>query len=134
MTYIVKRRRGSTSMVCVYTCSLHGAFDVEVQRDENGDAPDMIVCGVDLNDPLWREGHRRWCDRPATWTPSALVACRVRRFEVARGKWEKPERPTYLDTRELGEGQSMDEFRAKRREVWERKRQEDVMNVKKGFL
>lgn len=72
------------------------------------------------------------CGTLAHWTPSP-IACRVPRFEVSRGKWEKPERPTYLDTRELGEGQSMDEFRAKRKAVWEEKRKADVMAIKRGL-
>ena len=43
---------------------------------------------------------------------------KVRLVEAVRGKWEKPERKTYLDTRKLGEGQSLEEFQAKRRKMW----------------
>lgn len=115
----------SAPIVCVYTCPEHGEFDCEVQRDGRGEAPDVIAC------PILMEDECR-CGLLCTWTPTP-VASRVRRFEVVKGKWEKPERPTYLDTRRLGEGQSMEEFRAERRAVWERKRQQDVMAVKKGF-
>lgn len=103
-------------IICDYTCE---ACAIVFESAVPSPAPDDVEC------------HE--CGGRATWTPSALVACRVRRVEVVRGGWQKPERPTYLDTRELGEGQSMDEFRAKRKAVWEERRKADVMAFKKGF-
>jgi hypothetical protein len=139
MTYTVKHRGDRTAtIVCVYTCEVHGEMEVEVQRDENGSAPDTTKCRVLVDSPP-HEHHdgrtyvfRGYCDRPSTWTPQPIT-CRVKRFEVVRGGWEKPERKTFLDTRELGEGQSMEEFQKKRKAVWDEKRKRDVMEIKKGF-
>lgn len=66
-------------------------------------APDFVGC--------------EFCDEQARWSPSPVMG-RVRLIEVTRGKWEKPERKTYLDTRKLGEGQDLEEFQAERRKVW----------------
>lgn len=150
MSYTVKIRGDSTRpMLCVYRCPEHGEFDAEVMRDETGGAPEVIPCPVTVGwegqaerppgtfgatDPGNADGsiYEVLCKQPATWTPSA-VACRVRRIEAVKGKWEKPEKRTYLDTRELGEGQDIDDFREKRAKIWEEKRQQDVMAFKKGF-
>jgi hypothetical protein len=129
MTFVVKHRGDSTKpIVATYMCPEHGEFDAEVERDENGEAPDAIECGEEIavgmtTHPLSGEPviEYRQCMRRATWTPSP-IACRVRRVEVTRGKWEKPERKTYLDTRKLGEGQSAEEFQAERRKMWAEKR------------
>lgn len=108
MTFTIRIRGDSTRPVlAVYTCEEHGPFDAEVQREPNGDTPDEVPCVE--------------CSAPATWTPSAVMG-KVKAWEVVRGKYEKPERPTYLDTRELGEGQSYDDFKAKRAKVWDEKR------------
>lgn len=129
-------------IVCCYTCPEHGEFDAEVQRNENGEAPDEIECTAVVDTPPilqtdgWLKGRhavfRGYCSLPSTWTPSP-VGCRVRRVEAVKGKWEKPERPTYLDTRELAEGMDIEEFEAKRAAIWDEKRKQDVMNIKKGF-
>jgi hypothetical protein len=108
-------------IVAVYTCPEHGAFDCEVRRNEIGEAPDVITC-----DELEEDGCR--CELEATWTPSA-VSCRVRRVEVVRGKWEKPERNTYLDTRKLGEGQDPAEFQAERKKMWREKRMRELKDL-----
>lgn len=130
MTFVRKFSGDRTSpIVAVYTCPEHGEFDAVVQRDENGEAPDEIQCGAEQS----FNGPEPWCERLATWTPSP-VAARVRRIEAVKGKWDRPERKTFLDTRELGEGMDIDEWRAKRAAIWEERRQEDVMNYKKGLF
>lgn len=130
MTFVRKFSGDRTApIVAVYSCPEHGEFDATVDRDANGEAPDTVVCCAGL--VLLAGNSHICCELLATWTPSP-VAARVRRFEVVRGKWEKPSRPTYLDTRELGEGMEMEEFQEKRKAIWERKRQEDVMAVKRG--
>jgi hypothetical protein len=150
MTFIRRHSGDSTRpIVAVYTCPVHGEFDAEVQRDENGEAPDMVACTIE--DDCWGCGGQpsapgaahccevcmgksiASCQRGAPWTPSP-VAARVRRVEAVKGTWEKPERETYLDTTELGEGMDIDDFREKRAAIWERRRQEEVMAVKKGML
>lgn len=141
MTFLRKHSGDSTRpIIAVYTCPEHGEFDAEVARDENGEAPDVIPCEFGLGATI-RQGqsesgwvaHIALCSEPATWTPSPTVGCRVRRVEVSRGKYEKPERKTYLDTRELGEGQSVEEFQAKRRKIWREKREAEAMAIRKGF-
>lgn len=130
MTFIRKyngkteRPTESDPVVACYTCLEHGLFDCEVERDGRGEAPDLIACPAPV-------GETR-CGLLCGWTPTP-VACRVRRIEAVKGKWDPPARPTYLDTRELGEGMDMEDFQAKRAAVWERKRQEDVMAIKKEW-
>lgn len=148
MTYTSKFRSASGKVVALFTCPEHGTFEAEVERMENGEAPDEIDCTCEVSDDaarrhasammsgFWSHSkpttvlpsmaelteYCKACRLPATWTPSADIACKVRRIEAVRGKWEKPERKTYLDTRKLGEGQSVDEFRAERRKVWREQR------------
>lgn len=114
-------------IVCVYTCPEHGAFDAEVVREADGGAPEIIQCGAEIGIRA-EGGMMHHCEHAATWTPSA-VACRVRRIEVSRGKWESPERKTYLDTRKLGEGQSVEEFQAERKKVWNDQRHKRVKDL-----
>ncbi len=57
------------------------------------------------------------CSKPAPIADSPVMG-RVRLIEAVKGRWEKPERKTWLDTRNLGEGQSAEEFRAERKKVW----------------
>jgi hypothetical protein len=123
--YVSKFRPAGGRVVACYTCEEHGEFDTVVERDSNGEAPDTITCRYGLS-------PETECSRTARWTPTPIPG-RVRRIEVSRGKWEKPERSTYLDTRELGEGQSMEEFQKKRKAVWDEKRKAEVMEIKKGF-
>lgn len=101
-------------IICDYTCE---GCEIVFEASVESPAPDNIDCPG--------------CEGQARWMPSASVACRVKRWEVVRGKWEKPERKTYLDTRKLGEGQSIEEFRAERRRVWEERRKEHVMEMLK---
>lgn len=137
MTFIVKFRGDTTRpIVAVYTCPVHGEFDATVARDESGGAPEEVKCMVWLpQEHPEIVGHHHptaYCGEWATWTPSP-VACRVRRIEAVKGKWEKPERKTFLDTRDLAEGMDIDDFREKRAQIWEEKRQAEVMEIKKGF-
>jgi hypothetical protein len=125
VTYVSKFRPAGGRVVACYTCPDHGKFNTEVDRDERGEAPDAITCRYGLS-------PETECTCTATWTPTPIPG-RVRRIEVSRGGWQKPERSTYLDTRKLGEGQSLEEFQAERKKVWQRKREADVMEIKKGF-
>lgn len=147
MTYVRKfngkaANSNQEPMVACYTCPEHGEFDCEVRRDENGEAPDAVECPAEsdimvqiANDrsmTFTSDEERRHflaCGIVSDWTPSASVGCRVRRIEVTRGKWEPPERKTFLDTRKLGEGQSMDEFKAERKKVWDERRRQTVKEL-----
>jgi hypothetical protein len=111
MTYVVKVRGAGGLVVAEYECPAHGRFEVTVQREANGDPPEHACCSfVDANG--------RWCDRLSPWRPSSVRGW-VKRGEVQRGKSEAPEHPTWMSTRELGEGMSMAEWQAKRDKVWE---------------
>lgn len=128
MTFIIRHRGDSTRpILCTYMCPEHGEFDAMVERDENGEAPDVITC--DALDPLpGDEAESVMCCLDATWTPSP-ISCRVRRVEVVRGNYEKPERHTYLDTRKLGEGQDPAEFQAERKKIWTEERRKRVKEL-----
>lgn len=147
MSFVVKSRGDrSATIVCIYTCPVHGEFDAEVKRDEQGSSPDLVACPV--VDDCWDCGGQpsapgrplgacitcdNTCTAPcaldSTWTPSSAVSCRVRRVEVTRGKWEKPERHTFLDTRKLGEGQDPEEFQAERKRMWTEERRKKVKDL-----
>lgn len=115
MTFAIKFRGDTTRpVVAEYECPACGRFTAIVERDHAGDPPEIVSCAT--------------CAGEAEYRISA-VAGRVRRFEVVRGGWQKPERKTYLDTRNLGEGQPIEEFRAERKKVWEEKRQRETMDL-----
>lgn len=144
MTYVTKFRSSSGTITAVYTCPDHGEFDATIDREANGDAPDFAPCPVDEecygcggqpNAPgapdckVCNGAAHAPCNLESTWTPSAAIGCRVRRVEVVRGGWEKPERKTYLDTRKLGEGQDVGEFQAERKKVWAEQRRKRVKEL-----
>ncbi|HVJ93287.1 MAG TPA: hypothetical protein VM580_25980 [Labilithrix sp.] len=121
MTYIVKTRGAGGLVVAEYECPTHGRFTVTVQREANGDPPESTYC------PATADAYRGVdetkfvppaCARVSPWRPSSVRGW-VKRGEVARGKSDAQERPTWMSTRELGEGMSMAEWQAKRDAAWE---------------
>ena len=92
-----------------WECPVHGLFESTAPPHV-----DSIPCPV--------------CDAPSPWRPSPVHG-RVRRVEVVRGRWSKPERPTYYNTQALGEGQDPAEWRASRAKVWDEKRKAEVMQI-----
>lgn len=117
MPFVIKMRsEGRTRMVAAeYHCDLHGRFELDVERNDQGDAPDTIPCPIGT------------CGGPAVYCISAPMT-RVRNIEAAvKGKWQKPERKTWTDTSALGEGQPLYEWKEDRDKVWEEKRKEDVV-------
>lgn len=115
------RTSGSTDRptVAEYDCPAHGRFSLEVARDESGDAPSSVACPRDL------------CGCDSTWCVSAPRVA-VRRVEVERGGWQKPERKTWLDTRNLGEGQDIDDFRADRERIRDDERRRGLKELLDG--
>jgi hypothetical protein len=77
-----------------YTCTACGTFEAMVVSP----APDAILCPT--------------CSALATWAPTP-IAGRVKIGEVTRGKVDAAP-PGAMDTRLLGEGMSMKEWRAGR--------------------
>ncbi len=112
--------RGSPSprTLADYHCEKHGRFELDVARTPEGDAPDEVFCPA------------HGCGLTSTWCISAPLA-RVNPIEAVKGGWTRPERPTYTDTRNLGEGQALYDWKSDRAEVWERRRQADVMKFAK---
>lgn len=126
MSFIRKYRGAPTATIAAeYECEVHGRFEIDVERDPNGDAPDVIPCpvlqpGSDIDDMP--------CGRAAIWCISAPLA-RVRRIEAAvKGKWQKPEFKTWTDTSAIAEGQPLYEWKEDRAKVWEEKRRQDVVD------
>lgn len=131
MSYVLKVRGDfSRPIVAEYTCPEHGTFSCYVNREPNGDAPDEVACPEKIEAIVGgtHEAVTIECELRSTWTPSRVLG-RVKRWEAVRGKWEKPERKTYLDTRELGEGQDIEEFKAKRRAIWDEKRRAEIKEM-----
>lgn len=76
-------------------------------------APDVVACD---------------CGAMAEWMPSAIHGS-VRMGEVSRGPVAKPDSPMFLDTRELGEGMPLKEFKAKRRKLYEERRHKESKDL-----
>lgn len=117
MPWILKHKRSTQPMIAEYLCPVHGRFTLTVDRDANGDPPAQAKCPTNAIEIA--------CGEISAFAISSPGYAKVRNWEVVRGKWEKPERPTYFDTRELGEGQPLEEFRAKRAKVWEEHRYQE---------
>lgn len=105
MTFKIKVRGDhSAPMMQDFLCDNCGPISAVAPRDVDG-----ILCP---------DG----CGRIAVWVMSAPASIGVRIAEVVRGGVARQERPEWLSTRELAEGMSMQEWRAKRDKVQEEKR------------
>lgn len=108
MTFIIKTRGARGLMVAEYLCPVHGRFDAMVQREDNGDPPDVAEC------PWFDEYEDKsvaLCLRASPFAMSAPHG-RVKLAEVYRGKSD-PHLPHQLDTRPLAEGMPYDEWAKK---------------------
>lgn len=115
MTWVYKHRRAPGQDIrCDFECPEHGYFAASVPRDDQGNPPASHPCPT--------------CGTAAEWRISAPFG-KVKPWEVVRGGWEKPERPTYLDTRKLGEGQELDEFREDRRKIRDEQRHRELKEL-----
>ncbi len=132
MSFAIKIR-GTTDrpIAAEYMCPEHGRFELVVDRDANGDAPAEARCPGPQNGDAWTPASMTGC---GYWAPyvisSPLVG--VRRVEAVKGGWEKPARPTYLDTRDLGEGQDIEEFRDKRQAIRDQERRDSLKELMNG--
>ena len=88
-------------ILCDYLC---GGCTATFEAMVGSPAPDDVICPE--------------CGSMAAWSPSPVLG-RVKSIEVSRGGYAKPDRKTWLDTRELGEGMPLAEFKAKRRKIRE---------------
>lgn len=93
-----------------YSCPNCDLFELAVPSP----APDSIACPT--------------CGSESSWSPSPIFG-KVNPVSVSRGGWQKPEHPGWLDTRELGEGQPIEEFRARRRKIREEQRRKELKDL-----
>lgn len=145
MTWQIKIRGVADRPIAAeYQCPTHGRFGLTVDRDANGDAPEQQRCPHRLADLLMvgdeefsvhaylqMPEHTTHCGRPSPYVISAPRVA-VRRVEVERGGWQKPERKTWLDTRNLGEGQDVDDFRADRERIRDDERRRSLKELLDG--
>lgn len=114
MTWRINIRGATTqSALAEYLCPEHGVFEATVERPPPDDRP-CPECGA-----------------TSPWTITSAPLGKVRAVEVVRGKWEKPEKKTYLDTRELGEGMELDEWREKRKAIRDEQRWRETKELLK---
>lgn len=123
MTFTIKRTGSDRPMVAEYLCPEHGRFAAEVDRDEHGNPPDDVICGSHTG---------IFCGRAAPFVISKTGTARVRGVEVVRGPYQKPERPTWTDTTNIGEGQDLDDWIADRDKVWEADREASIKELLDG--
>lgn len=145
MTWTLKHKRSDRPMVAEYLCPVHGRFELTVERDANGDPPDEVPCPDDnapgpgasidyftaMNLGL-DEGQPEYCGLTSPFAISAPGYCKVKNVEAARGGYQKPERPTWTDTTNLGEGQDVDDWWDDRAKVWERQRESEIKELADG--
>lgn len=126
MTWIIKiRSEGRTKTVAAdYECPLHGRFDLDVERNDAGDAPDVIPCPITVGN--LETGEKVPCGIRAEYRISAPLA-RVNPLEAIKGRSQKAERKTWTDTTAVGEGQPLYDWHEDRAKIWEEKRKEDVV-------
>ena len=93
-------------IVCDYICTSPDCGDVQ-EHTVPSPAPDIVECET--------------CGEEAHWLPSPIRGS-VRVGEVERGKVAKPDSPMFCDTRELGEGMPLSEWKAKRAKMYEERR------------
>jgi hypothetical protein len=130
MTFTIKVR-GSAPMVAEYVCPQHGRFSATVDRDANGDPPATQACTVLCEDDNFPYEDPEECGFESEWVISAPIG-RVKRGEASQGKYEPPPHAGYMDTRALGEGQSLDEWRADRAKVRQEQRIREIAEVMKS--
>lgn len=111
-----------------YYCPVHGSFEATVESP----APDEVPCPSGEHGGMCDCGCE-WepCNLPSRWVPSAVLG-RVRLGEVVRGPNERPPNRLSLDTRKLGEGQSMEEYRAERAKIQQEFRKSEIRDFKEG--
>jgi len=133
MTFTIKIR-GSTDrpIAAEYLCPVHGRFTLTVDRDANGDPAVSRPCPMPIgcDDDGCTKEHAP-CALPSPYVISAPLVG-VRRVEAVKGGWQKPERPTWLDTRDLGEGQDIDEWRQKREAIRDQQRRDSLKELLDG--
>lgn len=126
MTFIIKHKRSDRPMVAEYLCPVHGRFALTVDRDANGDPPPEMSCDFEIE-----SCGNDTCGRASTFAISKPGFSKVKLVEAVRGGYQRPERETWTDTTNLGEGQSLEDWQDDRAKVWDRERERQVYEMTK---
>lgn len=123
MSFTIKVRGAPPpTAIADYYCEEHGRFELQVKRNDQGDPPETVPC------PAFHCDACAGCGKPAVYCISAPLA-RVKAVSVTQGKYQKPERKTWLDTRELGEGMPLEEWQAKRAAIRDEQRRKELKEL-----
>jgi len=144
MTFTIKHKRSDRPMVAEYLCPVHGKFALEVARDAEGNPPGEVACperkptrpaeyfALRMSGETDEQAKWLGCNEPSPFCISKTGTAKVRGVEVVRGGYQKPERPTWTDTTNLGEGQDLDDWIADRDKVWEADREASIKELLDG--
>lgn len=120
MTFVVKTRGAGGPLMAEYRCPEHGVFEVLVDRDADGSAPDTQPCPGEM--PVYEDDGELVecidvvvCAFPSPWcisAPKPLVAS-LPCAPIVRGGDMKDRPPDMLDTRPLAEGMPYSEWKKK---------------------
>lgn len=117
MTWTIKVRGATSGMVTAeYRCPVHGVFEATVWRGPDGGTPDERPCSVVVG--IGQLGIDMHCLRSSPWTITSAPLGRVSRASFSRGKSDGSRMATDMDTRALGEGQPLAEWKRERERVW----------------
>lgn len=120
MSFKIKIRGAGGLVVAEYRCEACGDFEETLQRDANGDPPDVCPCPG--------------CGEPAAWTISApqMQVWSVPCVATVRGGDMTDRPPGMLDTRPLAEGMKMSEWRKQQAQHRIRRRHKQLID--KGVI
>lgn len=110
-----------------FRCPVHGVFEQIADRDADEvpcpviEQDNMVTTAVDADAgtievaDLFSQG--RPCGLPSPWSPSAVFG-RMQEVTATRGKSDPKPHPMAMDTMELGEGRSYNDWKKERRKRW----------------
>jgi hypothetical protein len=107
-----------------FCCPYHGRFEALADADWEAMPCPSTLAPARFNHGIEGEPAGFVCMTTSPWAPSPIRG-RVNHAEVVRGTVDRPESKMYLDTRELGAGMPMEEWRAKRDRVYEERRHKE---------
>jgi hypothetical protein len=113
-----------------FECPEHGVFEAYADADaESAPCPFRRCNASDMcTGCLSCASEPASCYEIAEWSPSPIHGS-VQAGSVVRGPVSKPDSPMFLDTRELGEGMPLKEFKEKRRKLYEERRHKESKSL-----
>jgi hypothetical protein len=140
MTFRIITRGTPRQIASEFRCPTHGVFTAIVDSGTDAAPCPVVVCNCDAcrgaavtMQDIALPGltvHVQRCGLASPWTPS-LISFRMRRVEATRGNHERAQHKGWLDTSNLEEGQSFDDWQADREAVHEELRKDLVMQMVK---